>query len=91
MRIHRKYFVMCASLVTVFVNAGCAGSSISRSFGFTPAGKFDVASCSAACVEKLSVGDGERCIKFTRAMADVCFAEREKVVPRGTLVLTRDP
>jgi len=90
-RICRKCFVVCASLGAAFAIAGCAGSSISRNFGFTPAGKFDVASCSAACVEKLSVGDGERCIKFTRAMADVCFAERDKVVPRGTLVLTKDP
>jgi hypothetical protein len=87
-----RVLLLAISWLMFVLTSGCAGSGVSRTFGFTPAGKFDVSQCAGACVEKLTVADGgERCIKFTRAMADVCFGERDKVVPRGTLVLAKDP
>ena len=91
MTLGRYYFWLAVGFALICLSS-CAGSGVSRNWGYTPAGKFDVASCSGACVEKLAVGnDGERCIKFTRAMADICLGEREKVQPRGAFVLTKDP
>lgn len=39
--------------------------------------------CSGACREKIDIpGGGERCVKFSAGMADICFATE---VAKGTL------
>jgi hypothetical protein len=69
----------------------CAASGVGRNWGFTPVGAFDVASCGGACVQKIEMADGERCVRFTRAMADICLKDSQRVQPKGTFVLTKDP
>lgn len=86
---HRKSGALLAWMMVCVLATSCTASGVGRHWGFTPAGAFDVAQCAGACVEKLNVGaDGERCTRFTRSMADICFS---KVEPRGSIVLVRDP
>lgn len=87
-----RALAVAVQMITCLCLGSCTASGVGRNWGYTPAGAFDVASCGGACVEKLNVGtDGERCIRFTRSMADICLKDSGKVQPRGTFVLTKDP
>lgn len=73
-----------ALLLTSCVSDGVK-SEVSRTWGYTLVGNFDISDCRGSCTAKISQRDGtEKCMQFTEKMAQICHPAKDKSYPAGT-------